>query len=407
MAHRIVPADPFSIRVSDGEIDDLKRRLQRTRFPNEPLGNEHWAYGTNLSYMERLIEYWRDDFDWRAQEEKLNRFPQYRAMLTDDEGEDHTIHFIYERGSGDNPVPLILTHGWPSTFREFLDVVDALAHPEKYGKQGPAFDVIVPSLIGYGFSSIPRIPIGPSKIADLWHRLMTEVLGYDRYAAEAGDWGSFVTSRLALQHAESVMGIHLTMLPLRPHLKHESQKPVSEEEGHWIAKMQRWWRQEEGYRSIQSTKPMALAFALMDSPAGLAGWLADKYYRLGDTDKTDTMEGMIARFPFDTILTQFSIYWFTGTINAANTLYKAGPAEGSALLKPGEKVTVPTAYSEYPIDTLPDTPRSWAERSYDIVRWRMMDRGGHFAAMEEPELFADDVRDAFRDMGITSGMAAR
>tara|TARA_R110000868_G_scaffold287582_6_gene547941 strand:+ start:1840 stop:2328 length:489 start_codon:yes stop_codon:yes gene_type:complete len=151
MAHRIVPADPFSIRVSDGEIDDLKRRLQRTRFPNEPLGNEHWAYGTNLSYMERLIEYWRDDFDWRAQEEKLNRFPQYRAMLTDDEGEDHTIHFIYERGSGDNPVPLILTHGWPSTFREFLDVVDALAHPEKYGKQGPAFDVIVPSLIGYGF----------------------------------------------------------------------------------------------------------------------------------------------------------------------------------------------------------------------------------------------------------------
>lgn len=407
MAHRIVPADPFSIRVSDGEVDDLKRRLQRTRFPNEPLGNEHWAYGTNLSYMERLIEYWRDDFDWRAQEEKLNRFPQYRAMLTDDEGEDHTIHFIYERGSGDNAVPLILTHGWPSTFREFLDVVDALAHPEKYGKQGPAFDVIVPSLIGYGFSSIPRIPIGPSKIADLWHRLMTEVLGYDRYAAEAGDWGSFVTSRLALQHAESVMGIHLTMLPLRPHLKHESQKPVSEEEGHWIAKMQRWWRQEEGYRSIQSTKPMALAFALMDSPAGLAGWLADKYYRLGDTDKTDTMEGMIARFPFDTILTQFSIYWFTGTINAANTLYKAGPAEGSALLKPGEKVTVPTAYSEYPIDTLPDTPRSWAERSYDIVRWRMMDRGGHFAAMEEPELFADDVRDAFRDMGITSGMAAR
>ena len=403
MTHRIVPADPFTIRVSDGEIEDLKRRLQRTRFPNEPLGNEHWEYGTNLSYMEKLVEYWRDDFDWRAQEEQLNRFPQYRATLTDDEGEDHTIHFIYERGSGDNPVPLIMTHGWPSTFREFLDVVDPLAHPQKYGSEGPAFDVIVPSLIGYGFSSLPRRPIGPSKIAGLWHRLMTEVLGYDLYAAEAGDWGSFVTSRLALQHADSILGIHLTMLPLRPHLNHGSQKPVSEEEGHWIAKMQKWWRQEEGYRSIQSTKPMALAFAMMDSPAGLAGWLADKYYRLGDTDKTGTMEGMIARFPFDTILTQFSIYWFTGTINSANTLYKAGPAEGSALLKPGEKVTVPTAYSEYPIDILPDTPRSWAERSYNIARWRMMDRGGHFAAMEEPQLFADDVRDAFRGMGIVSG----
>lgn len=406
MSHRIVPADPFSIHVPDAEVEDLKRRLQRTRFPNEPLGNEHWDYGTSLPYMERLVEYWRDDFDWRAAEASLNRFPQYRATLTDDEGEDHTIHFIYERGSGGNPVPLILTHGWPSTFREFLDVVDPLAHPEKYGKPGPAFDVIVPSLIGYGFSSLPRKPIGPGAIADLWHRLMTEVLGCDRYAAEAGDWGSFVTSRLALQHADAVMGIHLTMLPLRPHLKHESQPPVTEEEGHWIAKMQKWWRQEEGYRSIQSTKPMALAFGLLDSPAGLAGWLADKYYRLGDTDKTETMEGMLARFPFDHILTQFSIYWFTGTINSANTLYKAGPAEGTSLLKPGEKVTVPTAYSEYPIDVLPDTPRTWADRGYNIARWRMMDRGGHFAAMEEPELFADDVRDAFREMGITSGAKA-
>ena len=348
--------------------------------------------------MEKLVETWRDDFDWRAAEKNLNRFPQYRATLTDDEGEDHEIHFLYEKGSGSDAVPLILTHGWPSTFREFLDVVDPLAHPEKYGKSGPAFDVIVPSLVGYGFSSIPRVPIGPAAIADLWHRLMTEVLGYDTYAAQAGDWGSFVTSKLALQHADAVRAIHLTMLPLRPFLKHESQPPVTEEEGKWIKEMGAWWRQEEGYRSIQSTKPMALAFSLMDSPAGLAGWLADKYYRLGDTDKTTTMDGMIARFPFDTILTQLSIYWFTGTINSANTLYKAGPAEGSALLKAGEKVTVPVAYSEYPMDTLPITPRSWAERGYNIKRWRVMDKGGHFAAMEEPELFADDVRDAFAEM---------
>lgn len=398
MTHQIVPADPFTIRVSDAEIEDLKRRLQRTRFPNEPQGNEHWDYGTSLPYMEQLVEKWRDDFDWRKAEKNLNRFPQYRATLTDADGEDHEIHFIYEKGSGSDAVPLILTHGWPSTFREFLDVVEPLAHPERFGRSGPAFDVVVPSLIGYGFSSKPRIPIGPAAIADLWHRLMTEVLGYDTYAAQAGDWGSFVTSRLALQHAKSLRAIHLTMLPLRPYLKHESQAPVSEEEGAWIKQMNTWWKQEEGYRSIQSTKPMALAFALMDSPAGLAGWLADKYYRLGDTDKTTTMDGMIARFPFETILTQLSIYWFTGTINSANTLYKAGPAEGSALLKPGEKVTVPTAYSEYPMDTLPLTPRSWAERSYNIKRWRVMEKGGHFAAMEEPELFADDVRDAFAEM---------
>ncbi len=398
MTHRIIPADPFTLHVPEEELQDLKRRLGRTRFPNEPLGNAHWEYGTSLPYMERLVEYWRDDFDWRKAEAALNRFPQFLATLTDANGEDHEIHFLYERGSGEAAVPLILTHGWPSTYREFLDVVDPLAHPEKYGRPGPSFDVVVPSLIGYGFSSKPRIPIGPAAIADLWHRLMTEVLGYERYAAQAGDWGSFVTSRLALQHAESLLGIHLTMLPLRPHLKHASQPPVSAEEAAWIKEMQGWWRQEEGYRSIQSTKPMALAFGLMDSPAGLAGWLADKYYRLGDTDKSDTMEGMIARFPFDTILTQFSIYWFSGTINSANTLYKAGPAEGSASLKPGERVGVPTAYSEYPIDVLPLTPRSWAERSYDIVRWRIMEKGGHFAAMEEPELFADDVREAFAEM---------
>lgn len=398
MTHRIIPADPFEIRVSDGEIEDLKRRLQRTRFPNEPQGNDRWDYGTNLSYMERLVATWRDDYDWRAAEKTLNRFPQYRATLTDGSGEDHEIHFLYEKGSGGDAVPLILTHGWPSTFREFLDVVDPLAHPEKYGKSGPAFDVIVPSLIGYGFSSIPRVPIGPAAIADLWHRLMTEVLGYDTYAAQAGDWGSFVTSRLALQHAQNVRAIHLTMLPLRPFLRHESQPPVSAEEGAWIKEMGQWWKQEEGYRSIQSTKPMALAFSLMDSPAGLAGWLADKYYRLGDTDKTTTMDGMIARFPFETILTQLSIYWFTGTINSANTLYKAGPAEGSALLRAGEKVTVPVAYSEYPMDTLPITPRSWAERGYNIKRWRIMEKGGHFAAMEEPELFADDVREAFAEL---------
>lgn len=257
MTRRTIPADPFTIHVPDHEIADLKHRLEQTRFPNEPEGNDQWSYGTNLSYMERLIAYWRDDFDWRKQEARLNAFPQYKVTLTDENDQDHEIHFLYEKGSGDNAIPLIMTHGWPSTFREFLDVVDQLAHPETYGKQGPAFDVIVPSLIGYGFSSKPRIPVGPAIIADLWHELMTHVLGYDTYVAQAGDWGSFVTSRLALQHADAVSAIHLTMLPLRPHLKHESQPPVTEAEAKWIAEMRAWWAQEEGYRSIQSTKPMA------------------------------------------------------------------------------------------------------------------------------------------------------
>ncbi len=396
-----IAADPFRIHVADGEITDLKRRLTETRFPNEPDGNDNWDYGTNLAYLEKLVEVWRDDYDWRKHEAWLNGFPQFKATLTalapDGTEEDHQIHFVYEKGSGDNAIPLIMTHGWPSTFREFLDVVDRLAHPETYGQDGPAFDVIVPSLVGYGFSSKPRVPIGPAAIADLWHRLMTEVLGYEKYCAQAGDWGSFVTSRLALQYPEHVQAIHLTMLPLRPSVKGDAPK-VTEEEGKWIKEMQSWWRQEEGYRSIQSTKPMALAFGLMDSPAGLAAWLADKYYRLGDTNKKLPFGGMEERFPYDVFLTQLSIYWFTGTINSANTLYKSGPAEGSHALKPGERVIVPTAYTEYPIDTLPITPESWAQRGYNLVRFKVLDKGGHFAAMEEPELFADDVREAFRDM---------
>ena len=388
---------PFHIRIADADIKDLKARLARVRWPNEPAGNDAWDWGTNLAYMQRLIAYWRDEFDWRRAEAEINRFPHFTTEL-EANGETHTVHFIHEKGSGSNPTPLILTHGWPSTFREFLDVIEPLAHPERFGGNAEdGFDVIVPSLVGYGFSSKPMTPIGPAVMADLWHRLMHNVLGYDRYAAQAGDWGSFVTSRLALQRPANVIAIHLTMLPMRPFLKHTSQARVTPDEIAWIEKMKTWWAQEEGYRSIQSTKPMALAFALMDSPVGLAGWLADKYWRLGDTRKDHPYTGMEERFPMHTMCTQLALYWFTGTINSANMLYKAGPAEGSAMLKPGERIAVPTAYSDYPMDVLPPTPESWGRRGYNIVRWRNMNAGGHFAAMEEPKLFADDVRDFFRN----------
>jgi pimeloyl-ACP methyl ester carboxylesterase len=389
-------AEPFRIQIPDPQWRDLRHRLSHTLLPHEPDGNEDWHFGTYTGFMRRLVPYWRDRFDWRAAEAELNRFPHFMASIAG-EHETHRIHFIREKGSGPAPAPLILTHGWPSTFREFTDVIDRLAHPERFGgKAEDGFDVIVPSLLGFGFSSKPRVPIGPAAIAELWHTLMSEVLGYGTYFAQAGDWGSFVTSRLALQHPEALRAMHLTMLPLRPHLKHASQAPVSEEEARWIAEMKAWWRQEEGYRVIQSTKPMALAYGLSDSPGGLAAWLADKYWRLGDTRKNHPWEGFEARFPMEVFCMQASIYWFTNTINSANTLYWAGPREGSGALKPGERVTVPTGYSEYPIDTLPITPRSWADRMYDIAQFKVMTKGGHFAAMEEPALFADDVRQFFR-----------
>jgi pimeloyl-ACP methyl ester carboxylesterase len=287
---------PFKVAVPQSDIDDLRARLARVRWPNEPKGNEAWEWGTNLSYMKRLVGYWRDEFDWRKAEAEINRFKHFTIDLKEN-GETHTVHFIHEAGSGKRPLPLILTHGWPSTFREFLDVIEPLAHPERFGGNAEdGFDVIVPSLVGYGFSSKPSVPIGPAVMAELWHRLMHDVLDYSWYVAQAGDWGSFVTSRLALQHPDNVAAMHLTMLPLRPHLKHPSQPPVSAEEAAWIAKMKAWWAREEGYRSIQSTKPMALAFGLMDSPVGLAGWLADKYWRLGDTRRITRMKGWRSGF---------------------------------------------------------------------------------------------------------------
>jgi pimeloyl-ACP methyl ester carboxylesterase len=385
----------FRIAVPDGDIADLKRRLAHVRWPHEPRPNEDWEYGTPRAYLERLIPYWRDQFDWRAAEARLNRFPQYTVDLEAD-GDTHRIHFIWKKGSGARPRPLILTHGWPSSFVEFMDAIEPLAHPERFGGRAEdAFDVIVPSLLGFGFSSQPKRPLGPAKIADLWRRLMTEALGFKQYFAQACDWGSYVTSRLALQYPDDLWGIHLTMLPLRPYLKHPSQPPLSDREKDWIGKMKTWWAREDGYRAIQSTRPMALAYGVTDSPVGLAGWLADKINRLADTAKGHPYSGIEARFPHEAMCTMLSVYWFTGSINSANTIYKAAPAEGSALLKPGERVEVPTSYTDYPIDSLPRTPEEWGRRGYNIMRWREMDRGGHFAAQEEPELFVKDVREAF------------
>ncbi|HRE59601.1 MAG TPA: epoxide hydrolase [Micropepsaceae bacterium] len=387
----------FDIRFPDAALADLKARLSRTRLPNEPDGNDDWRWGTNLSYMASLIAHWRDRFDWRAAEARLNRFAHFRVHLPAETGETLSIHFIHEKGSGKNPRPLILTHGWPSTFREFTDVIERLAHPERFGGNADdGFDVIVPSLPGFGLSAIPQRPLGPYAIAHLWHLLMHDVLGHETYLVQAGDWGAAVSSLLARRYPDEVRALHLTMLNLRPELKHASQPPLSPQEKAWIAEMKAWWAQEEGYRVIQGTKPMALAYALMDSPAGLAAWLGDKYWRLGDTKKDHASRGMIARFPHHIMCEQMSLYWLTGTINAANTIYKQAAIENRMRLDPGERITVPTAYTEYPIDTLPDTPEEWGRRMFNIVRWVKAPAGGHFAAMEEPEWFADDVRTFFR-----------
>ncbi len=384
--------EPFRIEVPESELADLRLRLARARLPLAPRDNEDWSHGPHAGYMGRLLRYWRDDFDWRRQEALLNRWSHFRVELPDAQGDVHRVHYLFEPGSGARPEPLILTHGWPSTWREYHEVVERLAHPERFGGDPEeGCDVIVPSLVGYGFSSRPERALGPSAIAELWHALMTRALGYPRFTAQAGDWGSLVTSQLALRHPECLRGIHLTLLPLRPDLAHPSQPPLSPEEQRWRAGLRAWWGPQAGYRAIQSTRPQALAYGLADSPIGLAAWLADKYWSLGDTRKEHPTEGMEQRFPFDQILSQISIYWFTRTIESANALYKA-VQPGEAQLPPGVRVEVPTGYADYPIGGLPRVPRSWAERSYAIAHFAEQPRGGHFAAMEEPELFAADLQ---------------
>jgi pimeloyl-ACP methyl ester carboxylesterase len=390
--------EPFTIHIEDSQLDDLRARLAATRWPDEPEGNDGWDWGAKLAYMRRLVEYWRDGHDWRAHEARLNRFSQYRASIPGENGEEHRIHFVLERGSGSNPKPLIMTHGWPSTFVEFLETIERLAHPERFGGDAEdAFDVVVPSCPGFGFSSKPRTPIGAKATAYLWDRLMRDILGYPRYIAHGGDFGGFVTGQLGLHYENSLYGIHLTMLPLVFRLEYEDQPPLTQEESAYVdARRRSGLRGGRGYSEIQRTRPMALAYAVTDSPAGLAAWVTDKFFSWSDFERKDPDAGFEARVPLDQLLTMLSVYWFTGTIGTANYIYKAGELERSALLQPGKKVRVPTGYADYPPEPDfhgPRVPRSWAERAHsNIVHWSELPRGGHFAALAEPELFVADLQ---------------
>jgi pimeloyl-ACP methyl ester carboxylesterase len=388
--------ESFTVHIEDAQIEDLRRRLEATRWPDEPAGNEGWEWGASLPYLHRLVEYWRDGFDWRVQEASLNAFSHYRASITAENGEEHRLHFIHERGSGSHPRAIVLTHGWPSTFLEFVDVVERLAHPERFGGSAEdGLDVVVPSCPGFGFSSKPRTPVGAKATAYLWDRLMRDVLGYPRYIAQGGDFGGFVTAQLGLHYPDSLYGIHLTMFPLVFRMEYEDQLPLTEEESAYLEARRRRSRGGGGYSEIQRTKPMALAYGVTDSPAGLAAWIADKFFSWSDFDHAASSDAFEARVPLDQMLTMLSIYWFTGTIGTANYIYKAGELERSALLGPGQQVRVPTGYADYPPEpdfAGPRVPRSWAERAHsNIVHWAELPRGGHFAALAEPELFADDV----------------
>jgi microsomal epoxide hydrolase len=375
-----VEITPFEVHVPDEVLGDLHERLQRVRWPDE-IEEAGWTYGSNLAYMRELIEYWRTRFDWRAQERAINRFAHYRASI-----DGFGIHFIHERGNGPDPLPLILTHGWPGSFFEMYKLIPMLADPASYGGDArDAFDVVVPSLPGYGFSDRPTRPgMGNSATAALWVRLMTEGLGHSRFAAHGGDIGSGVTARLGLRHPSHLLGIHVTAVST-PYLG-PGAPALSAAEREYVALQERWEQEEGAYSHQQHTRPQTLAYGLNDSPVGLASWIVEKFRAWSDCG------GAIeSRFSKDELLTNTTLYWATETINSSIRRY----AEPRERIQPGERIVVPCAIA-LTREEVDRAPREWAERTYNVQHWTDMPSGGHFLALEEPALLADDLRAFFR-----------
>jgi pimeloyl-ACP methyl ester carboxylesterase len=383
---------PYTIGVPEAVLDDLRDRLGRTRWPDEMEGSG-WDYGTNLNYLKELVEYWQHTFDWRAQEVKLNQFSHFR---TDIDGLG--IHFLHQRGKGPNPTPLILTHGWPDSFYRMYKLIPRLTDPESYGGDpADSFDIVVPSVPGFGFSDRPRHPLTQAQTAELWARLMGQELGYSRYLAAGGDFGSGITQYLAATHAEAVAGIHVTDLGF--YNLQVGQPDLSPAEQRYLGAQQGWFFQDGAYGMIQGSRPQTLAYGLHDSPSGLAGWIVEKFRGWSDCDGN-----VESRFSKDELLTNITIYWATQTIRSSFGYYRD---IGSAPVQPGEHIEVPAGFARFPKD-IPgiDPPRELAERHLRIARWTVMPRGGHFAALEEPDLLAEDIRAFARPLREASGHSA-
>lgn len=380
--------EPFTIDVPDSVLVDLKERLGRTRFPDQLEGAE-WTYGSELSYVKELCEYWRDSFDWRAQERALNRFDQFR---TDIDGLG--VHFIHQRSKEKNALPLVITHGWPGSIFEFTKIIGLLTDPVAHGgKAEDAFHVVCPSLPGYGFSDIPKEPgFDSRRMAGIIAKLMAK-LGYGRYGAQGGDWGSIITVWMGYDDPEHVCGIHLNMVIGRPPkgTPEERTKGLTPKEIGDLAEMQKWGVTEVGYQAIQGTKPQTLGYGLNDSPAGLAAWIVEKWRTWSDCDGD-----VEKRFTKDELLTNIMIYWATQTITSSTRLYYEQRVAGQ-FGKNDEYVKVPTGCAIFPVE-LSRLPRAWVEKSFNITHWTEMDSGGHFAALEEPQLLAEDLRTFFRGL---------
>jgi pimeloyl-ACP methyl ester carboxylesterase len=376
---------PFTIRVPDEVLSDLRTRIRNTRWPGRAPSTA-WGQGTDLEYLKRLLSYWANGFDWRAQERQLNTFKHFRAEL----GDIH-VHFVHERAREGNGIPLILTHGWPSSFLELLPLVPLLTNPTANGIDGPAFDLVIPSLPGYGFSERPA-QTNYRTVARMWHTLMAG-LGYERYGAGGGDFGAGVATYMAIENPAPMIGIHLTTMELWPPTG-EGTRSLTEAESAYVTQVRQWDEDERGYSAIQSTRPQTLGYALNDSPAGLGAWILEKWRAWSDSDGD-----LEVRFSREFLLTMLTLYWVTETITPSMRDYFDNRWHG-ADIQPGDRVQVPVAFANFDNHYVSEgsPPREWAERLYNVRRWTSMPSGGHFAAAEEPERLARDIAAFFAEI---------
>jgi microsomal epoxide hydrolase len=383
-------AQPFKIEIHQATLDKIMTKVRAYEWPDAPEGGPGgpWAYGASIAYMKDLVAYWRDKYDWRKAEAGLNRFPQFKARVR-----DLDIHYVYEKGSNGKPRPIILSHGWPGSFFEFMHVIEPLAHPERFGgKAEDGFDVVVPSLPGYGFSSKPKKPIGPRTVATYFEPLMSDVLKLPNYIAQGGDWGSSISGWLAYD-AANCKAAHLNMNGWRA----PGVAPQTDEERAYYARAEQMFDAEGAYFRMQSSKPLTLSYALMDSPVGVCAWIVEKFKTWSHLDG----ENIESAYTKDQLLTNVMIYLVTGTFATSTWLYRGLFEDLSGTpLKVGDRIQKPVCVANFPHDFIGWPPRSIVEKHINVARWTDMGEGGHFAAMEKPKKFIDDIRAFAKQIGL-------
>ena len=369
---------PFKVNVSENILKEINNKVKNYPWHEMPEDGG-WKYGTNLEYMKEISNYWVTKFNWKKHEEKINKFSNFK---TDIDGLN--IHYILEKGSGLKPTPLLLMHGWPGSVLEFLHIIEKLAHPEKFGgKEEDAFDVVVPSLPGFGFSGSPSRPIGPRKMSEIINKLMINNLGYKNYLAQGGDWGATICNWLAYDHFKTCKAIHINCLTMRlPDELH------TQEEKDWQNKFDKDQIMQDGYRTQQATKPQTLSYSMMDSPVGVAAWILEKMYSWSDL-KDKNLESVYSK---DVLLANIMVYILTKSFNTASWIYYGRREEGGRYFpKDFKKIKTPTGIAMFPAEMSAWPPKSYLDRMFNIKQITQMAKGGHFAALEQPDLLIEDI----------------